>query len=67
MVKEIPAFLVSDEWLSEILGLDLTKKELAHLRQHIEIRECEPFKQVFSSENADPGIYIVHNGKVRLI
>lgn len=67
MVKEIPAYLVSDELLSERLGQNLTKEDFARLRQHITTKKHEPLKQVWCSENADPGIYIIITSKVRLI
>lgn len=55
------------EQLAQSLGQPLSKSEWATLLQHIHILEPKPGKQFWHSLDAPAGIYLVLEGKVRLL
>lgn len=53
--------------LAQALGRSLSATELAECVQKIELIEPSPGKAFWQSENAAPGIYLILEGKVRLL
>ncbi|QIR39655.1 ATP-binding cassette domain-containing protein [Tolypothrix sp. PCC 7910] len=55
------------EQLTQILGANISEQELAESIQAIEIHEPKIAKLFWRSAGAAPGVYLVLNGKVRLL
>ncbi|WP_242057185.1 MULTISPECIES: cysteine peptidase family C39 domain-containing protein [Oscillatoriales] len=66
MVQNQSDLSISNELLEKTLGQSFLEKELAAVRQNIQVLEPQPLKQFWNSQNAEGGICIIIAGKVRL-
>jgi signal-transduction protein with cAMP-binding, CBS, and nucleotidyltransferase domain len=67
MLQNSSASLISCELLENILGQHLSEQEISRLRQQIKVLEPPPRKQFWQATDAEPGVYIIAAGRVRLI
>jgi ATP-binding cassette subfamily B protein len=66
MILNQSELLISNELLQTTFGQTFLDKEISEIRQKIQVIEPPPLKQFWNSQNAQPGIYIIVTGKVRL-
>ncbi|WP_017721136.1 ABC transporter transmembrane domain-containing protein [Kamptonema formosum] len=67
MAEKASTSAVSGELLETILGQSVAERELSSALQYIKILEPPALKQFWSSQDAEPGIYIIIAGKCRLL
>jgi HlyB family type I secretion system ABC transporter len=58
---------IAPEVFTAALGETISDRELAKIRDKTQIIECVPYKEFWNSENSPPGLYIILEGKARLI
>lgn len=59
--------LINAQLLTEIFGQSLTEKEVSTINQEVKVIDAPALKIFWSSTEAKPGIYILIEGKARLI
>ncbi|PSB02213.1 peptidase domain-containing ABC transporter, partial [Merismopedia glauca] len=65
MVQNHPK--IAPKVFTAALGQTLSDREQGKLQQNIQIIECVPYKEFWNSETSPPGLYILIEGKARLI
>jgi HlyB family type I secretion system ABC transporter len=58
---------IAPQAFTAALGQTLSDRELVKIQDEIQVIECVPYKEFWNSENSPPGLYIILEGKVRLI
>lgn len=66
MVHKASDSLVSNQVLQKVLGQQLSEQELSNLRKQIKLLEPSSRKRFWQATDAEPGIYIIAEGRVRL-
>jgi len=67
MAQNLSQPLTSSHLLEKILGQHFSQQELSRLLQHTKVLEPPPRKQFWQATDAQPGIYVIASGRVRLI
>lgn len=66
MVQNASDSFVSSQLLEKVLGQHLSEQELSNLHKHIKILEPPPRKRFWQATDAEPGVYVITAGRVRL-
>nr|AVH79543.1 cyclic nucleotide-regulated ABC bacteriocin/lantibiotic exporter protein [Synechocystis sp. PCC 9413] len=65
MVQNRPT--IASKVFIDALGSTLSDRELEKLQTQIQVIECVPYKEFWNSESSPPGLYIMLEGKARII
>jgi HlyB family type I secretion system ABC transporter len=67
MVQQLTPLEQCQPLLEQALGQTLSEKTVSQLQSQLEIFESPPSKAFWHSETAEPGLYVIVSGRVRLI
>jgi signal-transduction protein with cAMP-binding, CBS, and nucleotidyltransferase domain len=67
MVQQLTPLEQFQPLLEKALGHTLSEKTVSQLQSQLEIFESPPSKPFWHSETAEPGLYVIVSGRVRLV